>query len=222
MCGICAILGSEAQYLIKKMSQCLQHSGPDDEGFFFGQNLALGHRALFVDIQRVHQPLANEDETIWITFDGEIYNSGQLRKQLETKNHRFRTNSNAEVVVHAYEESGPDCVSKFNGMFAFCLWDSIKGRLFCARDKVGIKQLYYYRCPSQFLLASEIKALLTDPTVPRKPNESVIYEYLITGLRSNPEDTFFMGIKQLLPAHYMLARAPDENEIMIRRYWDPV
>lgn len=221
MCGICAVLGNEVQSAIKKMCQCLQHSGPDDEGFFFSQNLALGHRTLFVDDQRAHQPLANENETIWITFDGEIYNSGELRKRLE-KNHGFRTNSHAEVVVHAYEESGPECVSSFNGMFVFCLWDSIKGMLFCVRDKIGIKQLYYYRCPNHLLFASEIKALLTDPAVLRKPNESVIYDYLITGLRSRPEDTFFMGIKQLLPGHYMLVRASDDDEVLIRSYWNPL
>ena len=219
MGGICAVIGDEAEHLVKKMCHCLRHRGPDDEGFYFGQNLALGNRALYIeDTTRVHQPLSNEDETIWITFDGEIYNFETLRKQLE-KNHSFHTDSNAEVVVHAYEESGPNCVSEFNGMFAFCLWDSTEGRLFCARDRVGMKPLYYYSCSSRFLLASEIKALLIDPSVPRKPNGRVIHEYLLTGIHSQPENTFFMGIKELLPAHHMFV---DKNGIRTRKYWQPL
>ena len=219
MAGICAVFGPNTEELMREMCGSLRHRGPDDEGFFITKNLALGHRALKTgNIPVPHQPLANEDRTIWITFDGEIYNKEPLIQQLE-KTHTFQANSSAEVVVHAYEDYGFNCLSKFNGMFAFCLWDSAKGRLFCARDRVGIKPLYYCDCPSLFLLASEIKALLTTSSVPRKPNGRVIYDYLVTGHQHYAEDTFFMGIKRLLPAHYMFV---DQNGLMIRRYWKPV
>lgn len=218
MSGICAILGPNAERLVKKVCSSLRHRGPDGEGFFIEGNVALGHTALLTDgVPVPHQPIANEDKTIWITFDGEIYNKQQLITQLE-KNHSFETDCSAEIMVHAYEENGPNCVNRFNGMFAFCLWDSVKGKLFCARDRFGIKPLYYYDYPGMFLLASEIKALLTAPSVPKKPNEPVVYDYLMTGHNDHTEDTFFMGIKRLLPAHNMFV---NQNGVRIRRYWNP-
>ena len=196
----------------------MRHRGPDDEGFFIDKNLALGHRALKItDTPVPHQPLANEDGTIWITFDGEIYNKKQLIQQLQ-KNHMFHTKSSAEVVVHAYEEYGFNCLSKFNGMFAFCLWDSKNGWIFSARDRLGMKPLYYYSCQGRFILASEIKGILADPSVPRKPNEHVIYDFLVAGFQHHTGDTFFTGIKELPPAHYMIA---DQKRISLGRYWDP-
>jgi len=221
MGGICAVLGPQAEKLARKMCQCLQHRGPDDEGFFIGEDIALGHRALKIGSEPVaHQPLSNEDENMWITFDGEIYNKEQLTEQLE-KNHKFRTHSSAEVAVHAYEDDGPNCLDRFNGMFAFCLWDHVRRRLLCARDRVGIKPLYYYKCPNLFLVASEIKALITALPDPRKSNERVIYDYLVYGHNRYPEDTFFLGIKNLLPAHYMFI---DSNGITTQKcsYWNPV
>ena len=212
-------MGPDANRHIKRICESLRHRGPDDEGYYFDKNVALGHRALKLgNAPVIHQPLANEDRTIWITFDGEIYNKAPIIQQLE-KNHTFDTNSSAEVVVHSYEEDGQNCVNRFNGMFAFCLWDSANEKLFCARDKVGIKPLYYWNCPSLFLLASEIKALLTIPSVPRKPNERIIYDYLVSGHNRYHEDTFFLGIKSLLPAHHMFV---DQNRIRIRSYWNPV
>ena len=218
MGGICAVRGHNAEQLVKEMSKSLRHRGLHDEGFFIDKNLALGHRALKItNIPGPHQPLANEDETIWITFDGEIYNKGQLIEQLE-KNHTFETNSSAEVAVHAYEEDGASCVSRFNGMFAFCLWDSEHKQLFSARDRLGMKPLYYCSRQGQLILASEIKGILADPSAPRKPNKRFIYEYLVTGYPSQTGDTFFAGIKELLPAHYMVI---DQNSIDIHRYWQP-
>jgi asparagine synthase (glutamine-hydrolysing) len=196
----------------------LRHRGPDDEGIFVDKNLALGHTSLNIaNIPVPHQPLANEDRTIWITFDGEIYNKGQLINQLE-KNHTFDTDSSAEVVVHSYEENGPSCVNQFNGMFAFNLWDSATKKLFCARDRFGMKPFCYYKCPNMFLQASEIKALLKAPSVPKKPNESIVYDYLMTAHNDHTEDTFFAGIKRLLPAHHMFV---DQNGVRVRRYWNP-
>lgn len=218
MSGICAVLGPNAEELVRKMCTSLRHRGPDDEGIFVDKNLALGHTSLNIaNIPVPHQPLANEDRTIWITFDGEIYNKGQLINQLE-KNHTFDTDSSAEVVVHSYEENGPSCVNQFNGMFAFNLWDSATKKLFCARDRFGMKPFCYYKCPNMFLQASEIKALLKAPSVPKKPNESIVYDYLMTAHNDHTEDTFFAGIKRLLPAHHMFV---DQNGVRVRRYWNP-
>jgi len=212
--GICAVKGNNAEKIVKEMCRCLEHRGPDDEGFFFDRDLSLGHRALFKENNEEHQPLSNENKTIWITFDGEIYNAKQIRKQLKRKHH-FQTKSCAELVIHSYEETGPDCLKKFNGAFAFCIWDSNKNHLFSARDHVGIKPLYYHSRPDRFLLASEIKALLTDQTVV-KPNKKVIHEYLLTGSHSRRNgDTFFLEIKELQPSQYMLV---DSNGIKIHKY----
>jgi asparagine synthase (glutamine-hydrolysing) len=216
--GICAVFGPDAEQLIREMCGSLRQRGPDDEGFFIDKNLALGHRAFKIaNIPVPHQPLANEDGTIWVTFDGEIYNKEQLIQQLE-KNHTFQANSSAEVVVHAYQDYGFNCLSKFNGMFAFCLWDSKNKWLFSARDRLGMKPLYYYSCQDLFILASEIKGILADPSVPRKPNKRFIYEYLVTGYPSQVGDTFFTEIKELMPAHYMVI---DKGGIKIQKYWQP-
>jgi asparagine synthase (glutamine-hydrolysing) len=216
--GICAVFGPDTEQLIKEMCGSLRQRGPDDEGFLITKNLALGHRALKIgNIPVPHQPLANEDGTIWITFDGEIYNKEQLITQLE-KNHTFQANSSAEVVVHAYEDYGFNCLSKFNGMFAFCLWDSKNGWLFSARDRLGMKPLYYYSCKGRYILASEIRGILTDSSIPRKPNKRFIYEYLVTGYPSPVGDTFFTEIKELTPAHYMLI---DKGGMKVQKYWQP-
>ncbi|MFB0523507.1 MAG: asparagine synthase (glutamine-hydrolyzing) [Candidatus Bathyarchaeia archaeon] len=216
MSGVCVVLGPNAEELVKKLCRGLRHRGPDDEGFFIDGNLAMGHRALkMTSIPVPHQPLSNEDQTVWITFDGEIYNEKPLRERL-SKNHTFNTNSSAEVVVHAYEEYGFECLGKFNGMFAFCLWDSKKRQLFSARDRLGMKPLYYYNCEGRFIFASEIKGILANSWIPRRPNKRCIYEYLVSGYPNQIGDTFFEGIKELMPAHYM---AIDKEGVRIRRYW---
>ena len=219
MSGICAILGPNAEQLVKKVCSSLRHRGPDDEGFFMDKDVALGHTALKItDIPIPHQPLSNEDETVWITFDGEIYNAEELKEQLD-KNHTFDTNSSAEVVVHAYEDYGFNCLRKFNGMFAFCLWDCKNKQLFSARDRVGMKPLYYHSFQGRFILASEIKGILAIPSIPRKPNKRFVYEYLITGYPiERAGNTFFAGIKELMPARYMVI---SNGGITIRRYWQP-
>lgn len=216
--GICAVLGPDADRLAKRICKSLQHRGPDDEGLFIDKNLALGHRALKINNSpSTHQPLANQDETIWITFDGEIYNKNQLIQQLSNK-HVFHTKSSAEVIIHSYEDYGFNCLSKINGMFAFCLWDSNNKWLFSAKDRLGMKPLYYYSCKDRFTLASEIKGILSDPSVSRVLNERLIYEYLITGYSSQVGDTFFTEIKELMPGHYMVI---DKNQLKIQKYWQP-
>ena len=218
MCGIVGIFGAVNRSLLKKMCNSIKHRGPDDEGYFFGKNIALGNRRLsIIDIKGGHQPIHNEDSSIWITYDGEVYNFQKLRKQLEARGHKFYTNSDTEVIVHAYEELGEACVKRFNGAFAFAVWDSNKKQLFLARDRFGIKPLYYCQDGRRFIFASEIKAILQDKKIKRAPNDRMIYEYLTYGYHDHTEETFFKGIKRLLPGHYMTV---DRNGIKIKRYWD--
>jgi asparagine synthase (glutamine-hydrolysing) len=220
MCGICGMVNFSSginKSLIKKMNKILKHRGPDDEGYFFDKNIGMGNRRLsIIDIKSGHQPIHNEDKTMWVIHNGEIYNFQELRKILEKK-HRFYTNSDTEVIVHAYEEWREKCVNKFNGMWAFVVWDSRRKRLFLSRDRFGEKPLYYYFDGKKFVFASEIKAILQDKTIEKTPNDKIIYEYLVHGLHDHTEDTFFDGIKKLLPAHYMIL---DKNDMKIKRYWN--
>lgn len=219
MGDICAVKGNDAKNIVKKMCQCMEHRGPDFKGENApSKNIALGHRALFIqEAPRAHQPLSNEDGTIWITFDGVIYKSEQLKNKIE-KNHSFRSMSSPELVIHVYEEEGVACLRKLDGNFAFCLWDSKKQLLFSARDKIGIKPLYYCNisASNRFLVSSEIKAFFVDPLVPRKPNKHKIYRYLLKGSQQHTGDTFFEGIQELLPAHYILV---GQNDFHVKRYW---
>ncbi|MCW4003671.1 MAG: asparagine synthase (glutamine-hydrolyzing) [Candidatus Bathyarchaeota archaeon] len=212
-------MGSDANRNIKIICESLRHRGPDDSGYYFNENVALGHQALKLSAAPSnHQPLTNEDNKIWITFDGEIYNKGQLIEQLEKK-HAFRTNSSAEVVVHSYEENGPDCVNLFNGLFAFCLWDPTNKQLFCARDRLGEKPLYYSNFQGQLIFASEIQGILAYPLFSRKPNDHFIYQYMLTGYPKRNGDTFFAGIKEILPGHFMVA---SRNGFSVSKYWHPL
>lgn len=217
MCGIAGFFGLENRNLLKGMLKTLKHRGPNDEGSFFYKNVALGNRRLSViDIKTGHQPIHNENKKIWITFNGEIYNFMELRKKLGKK-HKFYTKSDTEVIVHAYEEYGTNCVKKLNGMFAFAIWDSGKKQLFLARDRLGIKPLYYHWNGKKVVFASEIKALLQDKTIERAPDDEIIYEYLVYGLHDHKEKTFFKGIKRLLPAHHMIV---NKKGIKIKKYWN--
>jgi len=212
------------------MLKSLVHRGPDDEGSYIDDNIAFGSRRLsIIDIESGHQPIHNEDKTIWVVQNGEIYNYTELRKKLQRK-HKFYTKSDTEVLVHLYEEFQEKCVEELNGMFVFMIWDLKKQQIFIARDRLGIKPFYYYLEINQktdkkdsnikikrFVFASEIKAILQDPTIPRKPNDKAIYEYLNWAFFDHTEETFFLDIKRLMPAHYMIIRG---NEIKIKRYWD--
>jgi len=218
MCGIFGIFGSPDKELLKAMSHVLKHRGPDDEGFFFDENMSLGNRRLsIIDVKGGHQPVHNEDSTIWITYNGEIYNFQELGLKLKNLGHKFYTNSDTEVIVHAYEEWGDSCIKEFNGMWAFAVWDSNKKQLFLSRDRLGIKQLYYYLNKKRLVFASEIKAILLDKSIPKMPNDKMIYEYLVYGRHDHTEQTFFNQIKRLLPAHNLLI---NENGAQINKYWD--
>jgi asparagine synthase (glutamine-hydrolysing) len=222
MCGICGKLNFSLDAvvessLIHNMLATIAHRGPDDEGVYLGPHVALGHKRLsIIDLSSGHQPLSNEDGTIWIVFNGEIYNFRELRNFLVSKGHVFRTQTDTETIVHLYEELGPRCLEKLRGMFAFTIWDENQKTLFVARDRVGIKPLYYYVSEKCVVFASEIKAILADPEVDRKIASELIDRFL-TFLYLPGEETLFKGIKKLLPGHYLVAT---KGRADVRRYWD--
>ena len=220
MCGIVGIFDFKGapidRALLQKMNDRIAHRGPDGEGLFVSENLGLGNRRLsIIDLQGGQQPQSNEDDTIHVVFNGEIYNFIELREELISKGHRFKTRSDTEVIVHAYEQWGDDCPARFNGMFAFALWDSRQRRLLIARDHLGIKPLYYVFIDNQILFASEIKALLADPRCRRAVNVNGLS--LLFTLRYVPSpETIFEGIRKLPPAHSMVV---DASGVKIKRFW---
>ncbi|MDD5594875.1 MAG: asparagine synthase (glutamine-hydrolyzing) [Candidatus Omnitrophica bacterium] len=222
MCGILGILDNKRninQPLLKRMADRLKHRGPDDEGYYLNpdHSLGLGFRRLsIIDLSTGHQPISNEDRTIWVVLNGEIYNFIELRKELIQKGHKFYTKSDTEVLVHLYEEKGADCIGDLRGMFAFSIWDEKRKRLFLARDRVGKKPLVYCEKNGSFVFASEIKALLEHPDISAGIDFKSLDHYLTYGY-SFPGDSIFGGIKKLLPAHYLIF---DGQGIQIKRYWN--
>jgi asparagine synthase (glutamine-hydrolysing) len=222
MCGIAGFtdaspLPFDADAMAARMRDVVVHRGPDGAGIWFDSHTALAHRRLsIVDLAGGHQPLSNEDGRIWVTYNGEIYNHADLRRSLESAGHRYRTRSDTETIVHAYEEWADDCVQRFRGMFAFALWDGSRRRLLLARDRLGVKPLYWARAGSRLLFASEIKSILASGLIPPSPNLAVLPEVLATRYTSGTE-TLFVGIHKLLPGHLL---AFDGGQIRIRKYWD--
>lgn len=222
MCGICGKLEFDpeakvAPDLVKRMADAIVHRGPDDDGYYVKGHVGLGFRRLsIIDLSGGHQPLANEDETIWIVFNGEIYNYQELRALLLTKGHVFRTQSDTEVIVHLYEEYGRDCVEKLRGMFGFAIWDSVRKRLFLARDRVGIKPLYYYLGDNFVSFASEMKAILVDPAVRREIDPAMIDRFL-TYFYVPGSPTLLHNFFKLEPGHWL---AVQDGRIQIQSYWD--
>jgi asparagine synthase (glutamine-hydrolysing) len=225
MCGITGIIQPTDhrpidQDILKSMTNSLGHRGPDDEGYFFDRNVGLGHRRLsIIDIRLGHQPMANEDETVWIVFNGQIYNYIELRQGLVAKGHTFRTNSDTEVIIHLYEEYGENCLKKLNGMFAFLIWDAKAKRAFMARDRIGIKPFYYYYHSSCMVVASEIKALLRHPDIPAIPNWEGINDYF-TFQFCLGEKTLFHGINKLLPGNFITFDPDTPGSFRVQKYWD--
>jgi len=200
------------------MNQQIVHRGPDDDGFFVEENVGLAMRRLsIIDIATGHQPLSNENENVWIVYNGEIYNHQELRADLEARGHRYRTRSDTETIVHLYEEYGRDCVNHLRGMFAFAIWDRRTRQLFVARDRFGIKPLYYRFDGNTFLFGSEIKTILAYPGVEPEFNRSTLAEYLAFGYVSG-EPTMFAGIQKLLPGHTMTL--DEKGKVSIEPYWD--
>ena len=216
MCGIVGFNWND-KTLLKEMMRTLAHRGPDESGIYLDDDISLGHQRLkIIDLKTGRQPIHNEDGTIQITSNGEIYNYLDLKKDLEKKGHRFYTNTDTEVIVHAYEEYDRDCVNKFNGMFAFAIWDSNKKQLFLARDRLGIKPLYYYFKADKFIFASELKAILECDEVERNVDLNALNEYfLYKYVPSNR--TMIKDIYKLLPGHTLVFR---NNAINVSRYWD--
>ena len=204
--------------VLAQMNAQIAHRGPDDDGFFVEGNVGLAMRRLsIIDVKTGHQPLTNEDERIWIVYNGEIYNHQQLRTDLEAKGHRYRTKSDTETIVHLYEEYGRECVKYLRGMFAFAIWDRRDRKLFVARDRLGIKPLYYLFDGKKFLFGSEIKTILTYPGVKAEFNPATIAEYLSFGYISR-EESMFRGVKKLLPGHTL--ELNERGEMSIQSYWD--
>ncbi len=207
MCGICGYAGDHRPELLDAMTTVMQHRGPDGAGAWWDREarVGLGHRRLsIIDLSDAgRQPMCNEDETVWISFNGEIYNFADLRGPLESKGHRFRSHSDTEVLVHLYEERGVDMLQELNGMFAFALWDAKKRQLMLARDHVGVKPLYYWLDRDRIYFASEIKALLRVPELPRELNVAAVPQYL-TFLWVPGEETMLRGVQKLEPGHYLL------------------
>jgi len=218
MCGICGLSWHDSN-LIKKMGEKIKHRGPEQEGFFIDDDVSLCcERLKVLDLsENAKQPQHNEDSSIWVVLNGEIYNFRELKKSLEN-NHKFYTNSDTEVIVHAYEEYGEDCLSKLNGMFSFAIWDSKKKKLFLARDRMGVKPLFYCFVNNQLLFSSEIKSLLQFDDVKRELNYEALsqfttYAYTVDG------QTLFKNINELLPGHKLIYFS-DTKKFTISQYWN--
>jgi asparagine synthase (glutamine-hydrolysing) len=229
MCGICGIFdagggGVFQEPLVRRMASMIAHRGPDEEGYHVTPRCVLGHRRLkIIDLSpRGHQPMGNEDGTIWVSFNGEIYNYSDLRADLVRRGHQFRSQTDTEVLVHLYEEKGESFLNDLNGMFAFALWDARREKLLLARDRFGKKPLYYFIDGSRLLFASEIKGILADPSVPRQIDPEALSAYLSLGYVPSPA-SIFKGIQKLPPASWMTIEVdPAKEELKIdgpQRYW---
>lgn len=221
MCGIYGYLSLSQQYPIAPQAamavDALHHRGPDEKGAWQGDGLYLGMRRLsIIDLAEGQQPIWNEEENCCIIYNGELYNYRELRPQLVAAGHTFRTHSDTEVILHAYEEWGATCLQRFNGMYAFAIWDRRRRQLFLARDRIGIKPLYYYQDQQRLIFASEIKAILCDPTVPRQLNPQGLANFLAFGHAVAPV-TIYQNIYKLLPGHQMTIH---NGAVTIQEYWD--
>jgi asparagine synthase (glutamine-hydrolysing) len=222
MCGICGKLSFNGsgidRDLLQRMCRSFSYRGPDDEGIFVAPPIGLGHRRLsIIDLSAAgHQPMCNEDETIWLVFNGEIYDFEILRKDLERNGHNLKSRTDCETIIHLYEEEGIDGLKHLNGMFAFALWDIREQRLFLARDRLGIKPLHYYWDGTRFLFASEMKAILCDREVPREIDREALRLYLTLNFIPAPW-TIFKNLRKLPPGHYLLV---EKGKISISEYWD--
>ena len=222
MCGIAGIYRFDgkavARSLLEGMCDALKHRGPDGAGTFCTSTIGLAHRRLkIIDLSDdANQPMADKEHGLVVVYNGEIYNYLELKQELQDEGFRFRTASDTEVLLKAYAAWDIDCLQRFNGMFAFALWDSKNQHLFCARDRFGVKPFYYYSDGKQLSFASEIKALLIIPEIPVKPNTSVIRDYLTLGIVDHTDETFFSEILKLPAAHYLIA---NRSGVHIKRYW---
>ncbi|MCE9616339.1 MAG: asparagine synthase (glutamine-hydrolyzing) [Lentisphaerae bacterium] len=218
MCGICGFTWKD-EALIRRMTDAIAHRGPDQHNTWSDNRVSLGHRRLsIIDLsEHGRQPMGNEDGSVQIAFNGEIYNFQDLRADLVAKGHTFASHTDTEVIIHGYEEYGTGILDQLRGMFAFAIWDARRGELLLARDRIGIKPLYYHHANGRLRFASEIKSILEDPTVPRTLNHQALYDYL--GFEFVPApDTLFQGIQKIPAGHYLRLTASGQSEL--KRYWD--
>src|SRR2546430_7650254 len=221
MCGIAGFIDPQhtlhdADQLIDRMCQVIRHRGPDDQGVWAGDGVALGMRRLsIIDLAGGHQPIFNEDGSVLVVFNGEIYNYRQLQEELQELGHCFTTNCDTEVIVHAYEEYGDDCVLHFRGMFTFALWDRKRQRLLAARDRFGKKPLNYYWDGQRLIFGSEIKSIL-EAGIPREINPIALDEYLVYRYVPTP-NTLFKDVWKLPAAHILIY---ENGQISTKRYWE--
>jgi asparagine synthase (glutamine-hydrolysing) len=221
MCGICGIFNFDGAPVdperVDRMTSAIRHRGPDGAGSYVFGNVGLGHcRLSIIDLAGGSQPIANEDGSLQVILNGEIYNFVELRTELAQQGHVFRTQSDTEVIVHGYEQWGLEFVNRFNGIFAFALWDLKRHRLVLARDHLGVKPLYYVTLGTRFLFSSEIKALLTDPECPREVDVRSMGQLFTLRYVPSP-NTLFAHIKKLPPAHLMVVNT---ESIALERYWN--
>ena len=221
MCGIAGTINyyekrNVSKKLLDKMVSALEHRGPDDVGLYVKGNVGLGIRRLsIIDLEKGHQPISNEDDSIWVVYNGEIYNYKELRQDLEKNGHKFKTNTDTEILVHLYEDLGKALVDKLNGMFAFALWDRKKRTLLLGRDRAGIKPLYYYIGRDKISFASELKALLQDNSISRELNKQALNDYLSLLYVPAPQ-SIFSSIKKLPPGHVL---EYIDGELSVQQYW---
>jgi asparagine synthase (glutamine-hydrolysing) len=222
MCGIAGILSKSPiddchKRLLKRMADVMVHRGPDGEGFYFDDRIGLAHRRLsIIDLEGGKQPLSNEDGTIWVTFNGEIYNYVELREQLVQQGHKFVTSSDTEVIVHLYEEKGDEFVNLLRGMFAIGLWDARNQRLLLIRDRLGKKPLFYAVLKNSLVFASEMKSLLEVPGFPKEIDHQALVDYFSLLYVPAPK-SIFRHVRKVRPAHYVVIDAQGVQE---RAYWD--
>src|SRR3989344_789260 len=217
MCGICGFSWDDKS-LIRAMSDSISYRGPDQKGYYSDKNVSIANlRLKIIDLSnKGRQPMCNEDESVWIAFNGEIYNYKELRSELENKGHRFNSNTDTETIIHLYEEYSTDCVKKLIGMFAFVIWDSKKKALFIARDRLGKKPLFYRQNKDKFIFASEIKSILKDKTIKIKANYNSLRQLVDYGYHLG-NDTLIEGIKELLPGHFLVF---SNGRLKIKKYWE--
>jgi len=208
MCGIAGVLNydSDPEHLLSQMISMINYRGPDETGVYLDDRVAMGHARLsIIGLGDGIQPICNEDGTIWIVFNGEIFNYPELKTELQSRGHIFKTGTDTEVLIHIYEEFGSSCLERLNGQFAFAIWDGVREELFLARDRVGIRPLHYCQIGEKFLFASEIKALFLDPSVPREIDPTALFQIFTLWTTLTPK-TVFKDIYELPPGHFMLLR----------------
>lgn len=223
MCGICGVISRNGEWpvreaLLRHMNDTMEHRGPDDAGHYLDEQAGLAMRRLsIIDLSTGHQPISNEDGTVWIVFNGEIYNHQEIRRRLEAKGHVFATNSDTEAIVHGYEEYGDDVVNHLNGMFGFAIWDTRRRRLLVARDRLGIKPMYYYASHERLIFGSELKAIIAHPGVPRDIDFQALDQFLTLEYIPSPR-SIFKDIHKLPPGHRLIME--EGREPHVEQYWN--